>query len=95
MARLKIAAVADDTPVKLSVMLPAAVHRDLVSYADAVSKENGQTVQPAQLVGPMLLRFMATDRAFSRWRRAQRSVELGISSKGHTSEGRAAGSKEQ
>ena len=95
MARLKIAAIADDTPVKLSVMLPAAVHRDLVSYADALSKENGQAVQPAQLVGPMLLRFMATDRAFIKWRRAQRSAELGMSTKRQTSEARDAGSKEQ
>lgn len=94
MARLKIAAIADDTPVKLSVLLPAAVHRDLVSYADALSKENGQAVQPAQLVGPMLMRFMATDRAFSKWRRAQRSAELGMSTKGHTFEARP-GNKEQ
>lgn len=73
MARLKIGAIADETPVKLSVVLPAAVHRDLATYADALSKENGHTVEPAQLVGPMLMRFMATDRAFAKWRRTQRS----------------------
>lgn len=79
MSRLKIGAVADDTPIKLSVVLPAAVHRDLVSYAQALSKDNGQVVEPAQLVGPMLLRFMATDRAFAKWRRNQKSAELGQS----------------
>ena len=77
MARLKIGAIADDTPVKLSVVLPAAVHRDLVSYARALSGENGQTVDPSQIVGPMLQRFMAADRAFAKWRRNQGSTELG------------------
>ncbi len=71
MARLKIGAIADDTPIKLAVVLPAAVHRDLVSYAYAFSKENGQAVEPTHLVGPMLARFMATDRAFAKWRRKQ------------------------
>lgn len=71
MARLKIGSIADETPVKLSVMLPAAVHRDLASYADALSKENGQAIEPAQLIGPMLMRFMATDRAFAKWRRTR------------------------
>jgi hypothetical protein len=82
-ARLKIGALADDTPVKLSLLLTAAVHRDLVSYAHAMSKENGQTVEPAQLVGPMLQRFMATDRAFAKWRREKRSAELGSSGDRH------------
>lgn len=85
MSRLKIGAIADDTPVKLSVVLPAAVHRDLTSYAQAVSKESGHAVEPAQLVGPMLLRFMATDRAFAKWRRTQRSAALGSSNGDHVS----------
>lgn len=85
MARLKIGAIADDTPVKLSVMLPAAIHRDLISYAQAMSKESGHAVEPAQLVAPMLLRFMATDRGFSKWRRTQKSAELGASDDRHIS----------
>ena len=83
MVRLKIGALADDTPVKLSVVLPASVHRDLVSYARALTAENGQTTEPAQLVGPMLLRFMATDRAFAKWRRSQKSSETGRPGDGH------------
>lgn len=85
MARLKIGAIADDTPVKLSIVLPAAVHRDLVSYAQAMSKESGQTIEPAQLLGPMVQRFMATDRAFAKWRRNHRSPELGPSDDRHVS----------
>lgn len=95
MPSLKIGAVADDTPVKLSVVLTAAVHRDLVSYAEALGKENGQAVEPAQLVGPMLMRFMATDRAFTKWRRTERSAGLGKFTKRHASEGRAGDNKEQ
>lgn len=95
MARLKIGAIADDTPVKLAVVLPAAVHRDLVSYARALSKENGQAVEPNHLVGPMLARFMATDRAFAKWRRSQTSAELGTSTSGHVSGVRPGGSIER
>jgi hypothetical protein len=88
MARLKIGPIADETPVKLAVTIPAAVHRDLVAYAQAASRESGQTVEPAHLVGPMLARFMATDRAFAKWRRSQKSAGLGTSPDRHLSGGR-------
>ncbi|XSC47574.1 DUF2274 domain-containing protein [Bradyrhizobium sp. RDT10] len=70
MAKLKLGFIPDDKPVKLAVELPAAVHRDLLSYADALSHESGQPIaDPAKLVAPMLARFMATDRAFAKARR--------------------------
>ncbi|SEE64719.1 hypothetical protein SAMN05519104_6877 [Rhizobiales bacterium GAS188] len=69
MAKLKLNEILDDRPVKLSVELTAAVHRDLVAYASAVERETGQAVEPAKLVGPMLTRFMATDRAFAKARK--------------------------
>jgi len=72
MAKLKLSAVPDDKPVKLTVELPAAVHRDLVAYAEALARENGQTVEPAKLVAPMLARFMSTDRGFVRTQREKR-----------------------
>jgi len=41
MTKLKLGPLADDRPVKLSVELPAAVHRDLVACsADAVHQLN-------------------------------------------------------
>jgi hypothetical protein len=71
MAKLKLGAIADDKPVKLIVQLPAAVHRDLFAYADAHARETGQQLaEPAQLIAPMLTRFMANDRAFRKARRA-------------------------
>jgi hypothetical protein len=85
MTRLKIGAIADETPVKLVITIPAAVHRDLLAYAQAASRETARTVEPAQLVGPMLTRFMATDRAFAKWRRSQKSAEPGTSTSDHLS----------
>lgn len=69
MAKLKLTAVPDDRPVKLTVELPAAVHRDLVAYAEVLARQTGQKVEPAKLVVPMLARFISTDRAFLRARR--------------------------
>ena len=64
--KLKLSTILDDTPVKLTIELPAAVHRDLVAYGEALAREGGRVVEPAKLAPPMLARFMATDRAFSR-----------------------------
>ena len=75
MAKLKLGAIADDKPVKLSVELPANVHRDLVAYADALARETGRSIaEPAKLIAPMLARFMATDRAFGKARRSYQAV---------------------
>jgi hypothetical protein len=66
MAKLKLGTIPDDKPVKLTVELPAAIHRDLVAYGNALGRETGQgTVEPAKLIGPML-----ADRAFAKLRRA-------------------------
>ena len=78
MAKLKIGTLPDDKPVKVSLELPASVHRDLVAYAEALARETGQPVDPAKLIVPMLARFMATDRGFARMRRVHHSsVENG------------------
>ncbi len=70
MPKLKLGALADDKPVKLTIELPATVHRDLLAYADALARETGQPiVDPSKLVAPMLARFMATDRGFGKARR--------------------------
>jgi hypothetical protein len=70
MAKLKLGAIPDDKPVKFTIELPASIHRDLVAYGNALGRETGQaSVEPAKLIGPMLVRFMATDRAFAKLRR--------------------------
>ncbi|CAN7213819.1 DUF2274 domain-containing protein [Bradyrhizobium sp. LjRoot220] len=63
MSKLKLATIEDDKPVKLTIELPAAVHRNLVAYAEAIGRESGQSApDPAKIVAPMIDRFMATDR---------------------------------
>ena len=70
MTGLKLSSIPDDRPVKITIELPAAVHRDLVAYAEVLGRETGQTIaDPTKLIAPMLQRFMTTDRAFSRARR--------------------------
>lgn len=64
MSALKLAGLQDDTPVKMTIELPADIHRDLVLYAEVLSGDGERTYAPAQLIGPMLNRFMATDRSF-------------------------------
>ena len=54
MTKLKIAAVPDDKPVKVTAELPASVHRDLAAYAEAIARETGQRADPTKLIAPML-----------------------------------------
>lgn len=78
MAKLKLGTIADDKPVKLTIELPAAVHRDLLAYAEILARESGQSAHdPVKLIAPMLARFMATDRAFAKARRARQFPEQG------------------
>jgi hypothetical protein len=70
MTKLKLGPLADDKPVKVSLELPAVVHRDLVAYAELLGRTSGQPApDPAKLIAPMIERFMATDRAFAKARR--------------------------
>jgi hypothetical protein len=77
MAKLKLGAIEDDKPVKLTIELPATVHRDLVAYAEALARETQQAnIEPARLVAPMLARFMAADRAFAKARRQKETSRI-------------------
>lgn len=75
MVKLKLDAIADEKPVKVTVELPAALHRDLSAYAAVLSRQQGQDVgDPVRLIVPMLTRFMATDRGFAAARRDNRTA---------------------
>lgn len=70
MAKLKLGAIPDDKPVKITVELPAPLHRDLVAYAEILARQTGQPLaDPMKLIVPMLERFIATDREFAKARR--------------------------
>ena len=61
--------------MKVTLDLPAQLHRDLVACAEVLARETGQPIpDPLKMVAPMLARFMATDRAFGK---AQRGSSRG------------------
>ena len=71
MTKLKLGPIQDGKPIRLTVELPAALHHDLVAYAELLARETAQpTIEPAKLIAPMLARFIATDRAFAKARRS-------------------------
>ncbi|WP_406873698.1 DUF2274 domain-containing protein [Aminobacter sp. P9b] len=70
MTKLKLGPIADDRPVKVTLELPASLHRDLKTYADILGRESGQpATEPIRLIVPMLQRFIETDRGFAKARR--------------------------
>lgn len=71
MTKLKLGLLTDDKPVKVNVELPAAVHRALIAYAEVLGRSTGQAApEPAKLIAPMIERFMASDRAFTKARKS-------------------------
>ena len=71
MPKLRLGRIQDDKPVRLTVELPAGLHRDLVAYGEAIGREAGTSaIEPGKLVGPMLAKFIASDRGFTRVRRS-------------------------
>ncbi|MDF2094933.1 DUF2274 domain-containing protein [Aquibaculum arenosum] len=70
MTKLKLGPLADNKPVKVTVELPAPLHRDLIAYSEVLARESDQPVaDPIRLIVPMLERFIATDRGFAKARR--------------------------
>lgn len=73
MTKLKLGPLVEDKPVKVTVELPGALHRDLIAYAEVLARESGQpTADPVRLIVPMLERFIATDRGFAKERSQRR-----------------------
>jgi hypothetical protein len=71
MTRLKLADLADEKPVRLTIELSARLHRDLACYALAINGGDAKGAPTVErLVPPMLERFIATDRAFAKARKS-------------------------
>ncbi|WP_456238018.1 DUF2274 domain-containing protein [Mesorhizobium xinjiangense] len=69
--KLKLGPLHDDKPVKVTLELPASLHRDLVAYAEILAREAGQSPgDPVRLIVPMLEKFIVTDRGFAKARRS-------------------------
>jgi hypothetical protein len=72
MTKLKLGRISNDKPVKVTIELPAALHGDLVAYAEVLARETKQEISdPLKLIAPMLARFMLTDRGFAKARKMQ------------------------
>jgi hypothetical protein len=84
MGKLKLTSVPDDKPIKLTVELPGPVFRDLQRYADLMAHGTGQTIEPPRLIAPMLVRFMATDRVFTKAKRGAALAPQSASAAGST-----------
>ncbi|WP_227272363.1 DUF2274 domain-containing protein [Roseobacter weihaiensis] len=82
MSKLKLGDIRDDKPVKLTVELPAQVHRDLTVYAEILGAESGSKLEPVKLIAPMLERFMKTDREFVKARRIRQQLRKPTSQPG-------------
>lgn len=70
MTKLRLGRIEDEKPVKLTIELSGAVHRDLARYAEAHARETGieHPLPVERMIPPMIERFMASDRAFARRR---------------------------
>ncbi|MAF61656.1 MAG: hypothetical protein CL680_09360 [Blastomonas sp.] len=74
MTRLKLADLANEKPVRLTLEIPARLHRDLTAYALAVNGGDSKGAPSLErLIPAMLERFIATDRAFSKARRSSQA----------------------
>ncbi len=69
---LKIGPVVETTPVKLALVLSAEVHAALADYARVHAAAFGRDVPLADLAALMIERFLDSDAAFKRARKALR-----------------------
>lgn len=71
MTRLKLEDLSDEKPVRLTIEVSARLHRELLAYATALNDGDAKDAPtPERLIPPMIERFIATDREFSKVRRA-------------------------
>lgn len=70
MTRLKLSDLADERPVRLTIELSARLHRELVAYAIALNGGDAKGAPaPERIVGPMIKKFIASDRSYAKARR--------------------------
>ena len=70
MTRLKLSDLADEKPVRLTLELPARLHRELVAYAVAVNAGEAKSAPSIErIIPPMLERYIGADREFAKVRK--------------------------
>lgn len=58
MAKLKLGAIPDDKPVKVSIELPAALHRNLLAYAELHARDNNENPATARCNTAKLTKYI-------------------------------------
>lgn len=73
MTRLRLGPIVEEKPVKLSVEFSGALMRDLTDYAAVHARLNGlaSPLPLEKLIPPIVDRFIASDREFSKQRRRE------------------------
>ena len=66
MVDLKLPKLPDRTPVKISIMVPAELNRDLQEYAEAYRVAYGAAETVAEMIPFMLAAFVANDSGFKK-----------------------------
>lgn len=75
MTKLKLADLADEKPVRLTVEVSARLHRELLAYATVLNGGDPKGApSPERMIPPMIERFIATDRSYAK---ARRTVQPG------------------
>jgi hypothetical protein len=70
MTRLKLADLADEKPVRVTVELSARLHRELLAYVIAINGGDAKGAPTIErVIPPMLERFIAADREFAKARK--------------------------
>ena len=70
MTRLKLSDLSDEKPARLTLDVPARLHRELIAYATALNGGDAKGAPaPERLIPPMIERFIATDRDYLRSKR--------------------------
>lgn len=70
MTRLKLSDITDEKPLRVTIELPAKLHRDLQAYAVVLGGGDAKSIPTIEkLIPPMLDRFITTDRGFAKYRK--------------------------
>ena len=71
MTRLRLGPIAEEQPVKVTLEMPGSLMREIGDYAIVHAKLTGLAapLPPERLIPPIVERFIASDREFSKQRR--------------------------
>lgn len=71
MTKLRLGPIEEEKPVKITLEIPGSLMRELADYAAVHAKLTGlaSPLSPERLIAPIVQRFIAGDREFSKQRR--------------------------